>query len=102
MSINDLRSQPNLAGCTLRLITLDDVRSEVNPDGIILPQPALRRSEHVHEMSYGEQTLERNVLYTFCGTDGRTITFVNQNSNTPLQLFYHELRDMHFIIQKLP
>ena len=99
VSVDDLRQQPDLAGCVLRVVTLDDVCSDDNPDGVLLPRPVLRRSEHVHELTFGEQTLERNVLYMFCGTDGRTITFVNQTNNLPIQLFYNDVRGMHFIIE---
>lgn len=101
VSVNDLRQQPDLAGCIVRLLTLDNLWSDDNSDGIVLPTPVLRRSEHVvHEMTFGEQSLERNVSYMFCGTDGRTITFVNQISNLPVQLYYEDVKGMHFIMEQ--
>ena len=98
VSVDDLRSRVDLHGCTLRMINLDDVQSENNPDGVILPQPTLCRSTHVHELTYGEQSLEQNVPYTFCGTDGRTVMLINQTSNTAMQLYYEDLQGIFFIV----
>lgn len=79
ISISDLRRNgAQYVGRGLRLITKNDTVGDVP--------------------SFGEQALQDNVTYTYGGSDGRTMVFVNRKTDLPLQIFYSELDGMHFIV----
>lgn len=79
ISINDLqRNGAQYVGRGLRLISKGDIIGDVP--------------------SFGEQALQDNVTYTYGGSDGRTMVFVNRKTDLPLQIFYSELEGMHFIV----
>ena len=87
-------------GRRMRIASVDDYSSPSNPDGITLPRPLLLRSTNSeHLPTYGEQVIEPGVVYIFGGaSDGRTLVFINESTNVPLQIFNHELPGAVFVI----
>lgn len=87
-------------GHRMRIAYLDDFASPSNPDGIILPIPQLLRSTNSKVPSYGEQTLQPDVVYIFRGTIecdiGRTFVFTNES--TTLQVACSQLPGAVFVL----
>ena len=87
-------------GRRMRIASIDDYSSPSNPDGITLPRPLLLRSTNSeHIPTYGEQVIEAGAVYIFGGAnDGRTFVFIHESTNTPMQIYYHELPGAVFIL----
>ena len=102
ISLDALRDDSDLyLNCLLRLVKPEEYKSLTNPQGVILNKPKLQRqTADTLDYSYGMQALDSDCMYRFGGYHSRTFTFINHNSNIPLQIFEHELPNAHFCIIK--
>ena len=66
---------------------------EFQAHGIPLPRPTLERQSNADLMlSFGQQALDDDKSYLFAGcADGRTLVFVDEKTQQPLQIFRSEL-----------
>lgn len=66
---------------------------ELEALNVPLPRPTLQRQSNADEfLSFGTQALEESKSYLFAGcADGRTLVFIDDETQQPLQIFRSEL-----------
>jgi len=87
---------------SLRYITIDDLKTngtEYLGRGL---RVAVNDQADTCVPSFGEQALQSGVTYTYGGSDGRTMIFVNKETDVPMQIYHSELTGMRFTIVPRP
>ena len=99
VSVQELvTNSDNYLNKVLRIATINDYATKSRTDGIVLAKPVLKRSTSAVVPTYGEHALKEGVQYTFAGSDGRTLIFIERQTQNALQIFASELPGAMFVI----
>ena len=98
VTVDDLvRDRLRFLGRRLRLVRMDEYKSDVSPGGVVPAQPQLRRQTAQDSLpTYGEQALQEDDTYTYGGADDRTLVFISEATDMPMQIFRSELPGASF------
>lgn len=101
ISVDQLaRDSAQHLGRRLRLVRPQEYQSPDNPNGVPLPRPTLlRRQDNLCPLpTYGEQVLQQDAVYVFGGADARTLVFIDEKNDMPMQIFRDELPGANFML----